>query len=191
MATPRQQDLMRLKRMARYLKGRQRLQIHFPWLEDPHFATLVTDSDWANDKVTRRSNSGGVLLYGRQLIQHWTRVQPCIALSSGEAELYSAVRGVTNLLGYYNLLGEMMDRPVRLEHRVDASACKGAIMRKGAGTMKHLDIKTLWIQEAVATKGIKLVKIPRQLNPADSLASYSSAGTLEDHMTMIGAQYMS
>ena len=54
---------------------------------------LYTDSDWAGDKETRRSTSGGCLMLGQHVISHWSKSQSNIALSSGEAELNAAVKG--------------------------------------------------------------------------------------------------
>ena len=46
-------------------------------------------------RETRRSNSGGTLQLGDHLIAAWSHVQPRIALSSGEAELYAGMRGMS------------------------------------------------------------------------------------------------
>ena len=53
---------------------------------------LSTDADWATCRDTRRPNSGGTLQLGDHLIAAWSGVQPRIALSSGEAELYAGMR---------------------------------------------------------------------------------------------------
>ena len=91
---------------------------------------------------------------GVHLVQHWCRRQPVIALSSGEAELYSAVCGLTRALGVVNigreLRGPAWGEPI--VHEVDASACKSILLRKGAGGLKHIEVKQLWVQEAVSRK---------------------------------------
>ena len=43
------------------------------------------------------------------------------------------------------------------------------MMRKGAGRIKHLEVRQLWCQYAVEKYGINVVKIPRKLNYADTL----------------------
>ena len=100
-----------------------------------------------------------------------------VALSSGEAEVYSAVCGLSRLIGVSNVLKEMRSEcwGEPMEHAVDASTCKSILLRRGPGGMKHLDTKQLSVQEAITEKRIRVLKINREENPADTLASYSSA----------------
>ena len=115
---------------------------------------LTTDSDWANEARTRKSHSGGLLQVGHHLVQHWCRRQPVIALSSGEAELYSSVCGLTRMLGLVNVVREMRGQMWgdHLVHALDASACRSMLLRHGSGGLKHLETKNLWVQEAVKSK---------------------------------------
>ena len=43
--------------------------------------------------------------------------------------------------------------------------------------------ENLWVQEAVKSKHIKVVKIAREVNAADSLACFSATHILRDHET--------
>ena len=45
-------------------------------------------------------HSGGTLQLENHLIAAWSRVQPRIALSSREAELYAGMRGISETLGF-------------------------------------------------------------------------------------------
>ena len=106
-----------------------------------------------------------------------------IALSSGEAELYASVTGMSRFVGLFNLARELRgDAWGKLSHSVDASACKSLIMKKGVGGIKHVEAKNLWIQEAVAKKKIAVHNIPRASNVADALASYSPGPTLRKQL---------
>ena len=129
---------------------------------------LYTDSDWAGDKEKRRSTSGGVILFGGHLVGHWSKLQNSPAPSSGEAELNSGSKGISELLSIRNLLEQMGIR-VLLVHYLDASATKGTMLRRGAGKIKHLEVRQLWCQHAVEKYAIRVVKIPRRVNVADSL----------------------
>lgn len=73
------------------------------WQQTQVSITLFTDSDWATDPKTRKLTSGGVVMLGSNLIGHCSRVQSNIALSSGEAELNSGVKGISEIIGFANL----------------------------------------------------------------------------------------
>ena len=66
-----------------------------------------------------------------------------------------------------------------------ASVCKSVVLRRGCGSIKHIETKDLWIQEAIRRKSIEVKKIPRELNVADCLASYSNATNLWMHAEMM------
>ena len=190
MQSPTQESWTRLKRVCRYLKGHPRCVMLYRWQsENREVLKLQTDSDWANDSRTRKSHSGGVIMCGDHLLQHWSRIQPVIALSSGEAELYSSVCGLSRFAGLLNLLrelrGETWGHP---QHDVDASACKSILMRKGPGGVKHIDTKFLWVQELIRRKDIKVTKVVRTENAADSLASYSAVNDLHYHLRLLRCQ---
>ena len=89
MATPSQGSWILLKRLARYLVGAPRLVQHVAWQGKGQDICTYTDSDWAGDKVSRKSTSGGVVALGHHCLKSWSKTQNVIALSSGEAELYA------------------------------------------------------------------------------------------------------
>ena len=108
------------------------------------------------------------MLRGRHCISQWSRTQSCIALSSGEAELNAALKGGTELLGVRTLLAEL-GLDARLEIYGDSSACHGTLHRDGCGKIKHLELKQLWLQSKIKAGDVTFIKVPRDLNPADSL----------------------
>ena len=93
MSSPKEGDEKLLKRTIRYLRRYPISESMFVWQARPKKATLNIDSDWAGDQKSRKSTSGGTIRHGHHLIQHWSKLQATIALSSGEAELNSAVKG--------------------------------------------------------------------------------------------------
>ena len=103
---------------------------------------------------------------GAHLIGHWCRTQQAIALSSCEAELNGICKAATEGLGARNLTIEMgLDEEVEI--RTDASAAVGVVQRQGAGKIKHLEVKQLWVQEHEKKRNLKMTKIPREINWAD------------------------
>ena len=119
---------------------------------------------------------------GSHLVKHWSRAQHTIALSSGEAELYAATKGGSEGLGIVNLLMDMGETRKQLELNIDASATKGAITRKGAGRMKHVETQYLWIQQATADGRIRCRKIPRETNVADMMTHHWNRKDGEKHL---------
>ena len=43
----------------------------------------------------------------------------------------------------------------RIVHRVDASACRVIMLRRGCGGLKHIIVKSLWVQEAAREYSIE------------------------------------
>ena len=90
MATPTEGNWLLMKRMGRYLLGNPRLVQLFRWQSAAGALHTYTDSDWAGDKITRKSTSGGIVFKWNHAIKPWSSNQTVIALSSAEAELYAA-----------------------------------------------------------------------------------------------------
>ena len=78
---------------------------------------------------------------GDHLIAAWSRVKPRIALSSGEAELYAGIQGISETLGFVHLMREFKSNDWgRIVHRVDASAFRAIMLRRGCGGLKHITV---------------------------------------------------
>ena len=177
MAKPTSGTEVGLKRVIRYVRGHPRCWNLMRWNSGNELKVL-TDSDWAGDKESRKSTSGGCLLLGQNVIGHWSKMQSNVALSSGEAELNAAVKGISEIIGVSELHKELGSIVTELELRTDASACKGMLLRRGAGRVKHFCTKQLWVQGAIENHGIKIMKIPREYNFADLLTHLVSKEVL-------------
>ena len=168
MAKPTEGTEVGLKRLIRYVRAHPRCWNLMRW-DSGDEVKVLTDSDWAGDKESRKSTSGGCLLVGTTVIGHWSKMQSNVALSSGEAELNAAVKGISEVIGVCELSKELGSSVNELELQTDASACKGMLLRRGAGRVKHLCTKQLWVQGAIENQNIKVVKVPREANFADLL----------------------
>ena len=71
-------------------------------------------------------------------------------------------------------------------HRTDASACVGILKRKGAGLVKHLSVRQLWVQEIMTRPNMHTEKLPRADNPADLLCSLPTGDSLRRHFATMG-----
>ena len=92
MAKPTRRAHKRLKRMGRYLVNRPRVRQKFVHQALPAEMYAYVDSDWAGCRTTRKSTSGGVLMLGRHPLRAWSSTQGVVALSSGEAEYFAALK---------------------------------------------------------------------------------------------------
>ena len=71
---------------------------------------------------------------GDHLIAAWSRVQARITLSSGEAELHTGMRGISETLGFVHVMREFKtNKWGRIVHNVDASACRANMLGRGCG----------------------------------------------------------
>ena len=171
MSKPHEGTLLGLKRCIRYVKAYPVGTLLVPrgHRADDQLLSVFSDSDWAGDIASRRSTSGGFVRYRGTVLMHWSKVQANVALSSAEAELNATVKGLSELVGFYHLICEVLKVMPALSLCTDASACKGMLLRHGAGKVKHLSVKQLWSQEVVRTFEIQICKIARRDNPSDVL----------------------
>ena len=160
MAAPTELSLKAVKRFGRYLKGKPRLVYHYPWQEVDMF-DVYSDTDWAGCIKTRKSTSGGCVMFGRHLIKPWPSTQASVSLSSGESEFYGVVKAAGIGLGYVSLL-EDVGIPLPLRVWADSAATIGICGRQGLGKLRHVDIQCLWIlimQHSKSFKHFKSFKI--------------------------------
>ena len=190
MAKPTQGDVVRLKRILRYLKGSMRVSHLFRWQKEQRTLKTYSDSDWAGCVKTRRSTSSGAVMSGKHLITHWSSTQATVALSSAEAELNALVKAVSETLGIRNMMS-FAGKELFLEVFTDSNAAKGIVQRSGSGKVKHLEAKQLWVQEVVETKEVTVTKVPRELNFSDSLTHHWSASDGYGHLTSMGLEWKS
>ena len=108
-------------------------------------------------------------MYRGATLMHWSKMQSNVALSSAEAELNASVKGLSELIGVFNLILETQKVEPNISLHTDASACKGMLLRHGSGKVKHLSVKQLWSQEVVKFYNIQVYRVERAQNPADVL----------------------
>ena len=169
MASPTRKSWMKLKRVARYLKKYPVLKYEYKEEErdDGRLDLRVfSDSDWAGCKETRRSRSGGVALLAGCPVKSWSNRQATPAMSSGEAEYYAVVKAAAEALGVQALALDMgFETEVAIY--LDANAAKAIASRSGVGKVRHMEVRYLWVQDAVARRRFTLKKIHGKTNPAD------------------------
>ena len=188
MSSPKVEGWAAVEKVARYLKARPAVKCVYKWQDACPVVIAYSDSDWAGDRISRTSTSGGCLLRGSHLIKCWAKGQHVIALSSGEAELYACVRASSEAIGLKSVMKDM-GIEVTVEVHVDANAAIGMIMKEGLSGVRHIDTQYLWVQESVRDGRIKVKKVDGQLNPADMFTKALSAHNLEGHLHRLGCDW--
>ena len=112
------------------------------------------------------------MLLGEHCIKAWSITQPVIALSSGEAEYYSLVKGASVALGIVGMLRDF-GCEVNIVMHTDSSAAKGIGSRRGLGKVRHIELSQLWLQEKVVAGAVLIRKISGNDNNSDSLTKHS------------------
>ena len=157
----------------------------FRWQRPSADLTTYTDSDWAGDKVSRKSTSGGISFRGIHCIKSWSSNQTIIALSSAEAELYALLKGASQSLGLKAMAYDFGD-DLNVSLWSDASAAIAISQRSGLGKLRHIQTQYLWLQERVSCKDVALSKVLGTKNPADLLTKHLARADMDKHLEFSG-----
>ena len=124
---------------------------------------------------------------GGSVVKSWSKSQPTIALSSGEAEYVSMVKGAVEGLGMQSLARDLgWEKNIVLW--VDSAAAKSIASRKGVGRVRHLEVRHLWLQELVRYGKLVIEKVPGQQNPADILTKPQALRDIERLAALAGVR---
>ncbi|OWY96856.1 hypothetical protein PHMEG_00032766, partial [Phytophthora megakarya] len=106
---PTVQDWKMAKRTMRYLAGTVGLKLHMGrgLVEETVAVKVFTDAEFAADKQSRKSVSGGLIQVNGMTVGWLVRQQRAVALSTAEAEFVAAAVGVREVLGVRNLVEEI------------------------------------------------------------------------------------
>ena len=174
MSKPKEGDWQKLVRLGRYLKGSPRCVWEYRWQSGVGAPKGYSDSDWAGDRETGKSTSGGIVMIGSHLIKCWSRTQDGVTLSSAEAELVALGKTAMEALGIRTMVAEWKMAASKEASTIyaDASAALGIAKRQGAGKLRHINVKTLWLQEKAVQEELNYRKIKGEQNPADGLTKH-------------------
>ena len=190
MAAPTSGSQAKLKRVGRYLIQYPKLQWEFGGggeaKGDDDTLHVYTDSDWAGCPRTRRSTSGGLVLLSGVAVKHWSSTQPSVALSSGEAEYVALVKAASEGLGVQALARDL-GWDFKLVVYTDSSTARAVANRTGAGKIRHMETRLLWVQDAVKCGRFALATVRGASNPADVLTKPQSLQEMSEALHAMGA----
>ena len=128
---------------------------------------VYTDSDWAG-AGDMKSTSAAIHTLNGLVIFSTSRSQKCISLSSTEAEWYSASSGVCDALYLHHIVSFITDDDVDpLTLHVDNSAVKMLSLKQGAGRLRHIKGRLLWLQSKVASHELRIKQVKTIFNVSD------------------------
>lgn len=143
-----------MKRLARYLAGAVDYTI-VVMRPKGHGIFVTLGANWAGCRKTRRSSSCLVISVGGVVVSVASRTQTTLATSSGEAEFCAGVPGAVEGLRLRAAL-EFFGWQPKVTLAMDSSAARGAASRVGAGRLRTMELKTLWLQEPVEDGRVRL-----------------------------------
>ena len=189
MSAPRQQHIIAAVRVLQYLHGTAEYCIcmrratddgeSLPPGDDAPPLTIVcySDSNWAEDKDTRRSHTGVIALVNGVPIHIISQRQKTVALSSGEAEIMASCDGAKESLAISHFLKELAaasnGRISVDDHttiRIDNQAAI-AVTREDCNNKrtKHIDTRYMFLREAALDGRIKVEWVSTKEQLADIL----------------------
>ncbi len=193
MSKPTAGGSAKVKRAARYIVGARRMVWTYKEFEGDEAdveIVVCVDSDWAGG-ADRKSTSGGMVVIGMAAIKHWSRTQKTRALSVGEAEYYAVVSGSAEGLGVQSLASDLgWKMAVKVKVKTDSSTAKAVAGRRGLGKLRHVELRYLWVQEAVARGRIAVKKVDGVWNPADLLTKGKTYLEFARLLKQVGAEFV-
>ena len=119
------------------------------------------------------------------MIKVFSATQGSEALSSGEAEWYALVHTASCGIGLVSLARDM-GYELELCLAGDATAASGIAHRRGAGRIRHIETKTLWLQRHVTERRILLSKTLGKVNVADLGTKHLTQKELDEMLELMG-----
>jgi len=175
--SPTVADFAAVKRSYRYILGRPCLPYVYNNSTLPKELTVYSDSDWASCVESRKSTSGCIIAVGANIVHCHSRTQAVVALSSCEAELTAAVTAIAEALFLKSIFKDL-SIDVQIHLLLDSKAALDHLSKLGRGKLKHIQIKSHYVQALVQQKLVRLHKVDGLLNVSDLLTKAVSSSTM-------------
>ena len=126
--------------------------------------------------------------WGSHVLKWWSKTQPTIALSSGEAELAAIIRSTSEGLGMISIMKEF-GIDCDLVVKSDAIAAIGIVKRQGLGRVRHLAVADLWVQQKAKGGEVHYMKLPGKINTSDMMTKPVEGEVIRRHMSALGLEF--
>lgn len=177
---PRLLDINEAKRVIKYLNGTKgfKLSISTSQQISNQMVLAYSDANWAEDRSSRKSNSGMIVQINGGTVAWSSRKQDVVSLSSTEAEFYALAETAKEVAWVTKILAELnvsTSDPVKIMS--DNQSCIKMIENeKFSNRTKHIDTRYHYVKDMIGKKEIVLEYCPTEYNVAD-LFTKPLAGT--------------
>lgn len=183
---PRDVDMNEVKRLIRYLKGTKTLKLQLSTTDGEKRVVTYSDSDWAEDKKDRKSNSGWYVQHNGGTIDWSSKKQTIVALSSAEAEYVALTEAAKEVIWVRRIaehFGDVNDEPTKI--LTDSQSAMAMIKNgKHSNRTKHIDTKYHFVKDLVERKIINLEYHPTETNIADMLTKPLGGNKIQQLRTL-------
>ena len=152
MEKPRQEHLVAVKHLLRYIAGTVDFGLVYPKLQNgDNRLTGYSDSDWGGDADEWRSTVGVIFFLGRLPVTWQSQKQKSVALSTCEAEYVAGAAGACQAMWLIQLLGDITGKEVqqpilKMDNQSAIALSKNPILHDRS---KHIDTKFHFIRDCV------------------------------------------
>lgn len=155
--------------ILKYLQGTRNLALVLGGKEKDINVHSYCDADWAGEPDKRKSRSGFVIMVNKSPICWSSKLQASVALSSTEAEYICTSTGSKDVIWTRTILHELgfPQTEPSIIYQDNKSCINIAESRKQQPGVKHIDIRYHFLRDRVASKEIKLVRVPTTEMVAD------------------------
>ena len=127
----------------------------------------------------------GVVMFGSHCLRTYSQTQETIALSSGESGLYGIAKAATMGIGTKSVFKEF-GLELGVQVNTASSAARSFSSRRGAGRVRHVEARWLWVQGRVRRGELSIVKVCGEDSAADGLTKHVERSNMEMCMERCG-----
>ncbi|PAV17670.1 hypothetical protein PNOK_0615600 [Pyrrhoderma noxium] len=175
--------------LLHYLQSTKGYQLTYaPDSSQTELFTGYTDTDFVEDRSTRRSTSGIVIKVGTGAASWSSKLQGIVTLSTTEAEYIAAItigQKVIWLRYLFTELGYKFTRPSTL-FLDNNSAVQVTKNPEHHGRIKHLDLRFYWLRDQVNLGAIRILHLKTDDVPADLITKALGRIKVKGFTKMIG-----
>ncbi len=106
-------------------------------------------------------------------------------MSSGESEFYGIVKAAKMGIGIKSTFKDL-GLEVKIQVNTDSSAARSMPSRRGAGRVRHVEVRELWAQQRVRSGELSIVKVRGEHNVADGVTKHVERSKMEMLMEKCG-----